>query len=274
MSGARNVKQAARDAASNPVLRVLARAGYVANGVVHILIGAIVFAIIFGAPGDADQSGALKAVASAPWGFLALWAIAIALAALSVRHVLAGVLVSSRRGDGEAAPAKWGRRLSSWGQAIVFLTLAVLTASIALGARPNSEATTESASRSVLQLPGGPFVLGAAGLAILIGGGAFVVMGVRRRFRTHMSIPDGTRGRVLTIAGLIGYVAKGISLGIVGVLVGIAAVRRDADAAGGLDGAIDTLLDLYFGELLAGFVGAGFIAYGVFTVFRARYASF
>ena len=46
----------------------------------------------------------------------------------------------------------------------------------------------------------------------------------------------------------------------------------DPAAAGGLDGAIDALLGVVGGPFLVGFVGAGFVAYGVFCFFRARYA--
>ncbi|MGX1701425.1 DUF1206 domain-containing protein [Microbacterium sp. NPDC055357] len=272
MPSAPAVKSAAREAASNPVLRFLARAGYVANGIVHVLIGAIVLAIAFGAPGEGDQAGALKALASAPLGFILLWVIAVALAALGVWHAFAGIIARAPRDDVKGAAKKWARRVSEWGQAVVFLTLGVITAAVALGARPDAEKTAESASRGVLQLPGGPFVLGLTGLGIAIGGIAFIVMGLLRSFRKRMDLPDGKRGRGLTVAGIVGFIAKGVSLGVVGVLVLVAAVRQDADAAGGLDGAIDALLELYLGPLLAGLVGAGFVVYGVFTVFRARYA--
>ena len=42
--------------------------------------------------------------------------------------------------------------------------------------------------------------------------------------------------------------------------------------AGGLDGALRALLALAYGPLLVGAVGVGFIAYGFFCLFRARYA--
>lgn len=264
-------KSAARGAESNDAFRRLARAGYAANGVVHILIGAIVIVIAAGGRGEGDQTGALKAVAGAPLGFIALWLIALGLGALGLWHIAEGVLARDRSGDMKGAAKKWGRRTSEWGQAVVFLALGVLAAAVALGARPDGEEAAEGASRGLLDVPGGPIVLALIGLGIAVGGVSFVVMGVRRSFRTRMDIPEGAAGRGITILGVVGFAAKGIALGIVGALLLIAAVRTDAETAGGIDGAVDALLDVALGPLLAGIVGVGFIAYGVFTVGRARY---
>ena len=56
------------------------------------------------------------------------------------------------------------------------------------------------------------------------------------------------------------------------VLLVVAAVTSDASQAGGLDDAFDTLHGLFLGPVLVGLVGAGFVAYGLFLFFRARYA--
>ncbi len=265
-------KQLAREAESNSVFETLARAGYVANGVIHALIGVIVIVIASGGRGEGDQAGALKAVAGAPVGFIVLWLIAIGLWALALWHVSEGILAHDLSGDVEGAARKWSRRLAEFGQAAVFAALGAIAAAVAVGARPDGEEAAEGASRGLLQLPGGPIVLGLIGVAIGIGGAAFVVMGVRRSFRTRIRIPQGAIGRSVTVLGVVGFIAKGVALLIVGVLLVIAAVRADAKAAGGLDGAVDALLDLPLGPALAWVVGLGLIAYGVFTIARARFA--
>lgn len=265
-------KSAARQAESSTVFEVLARAGYVANGIVHVLIGVIVLVIAFGGRAEGDQAGALKAVAGAPLGFVLLWLIAIALLALGLWHTAEGILARDRSGDVEGSARKWGRRAAEWGQALVFIALGAIAAAVALGARPDAEEAAETASRGLLVVPGGSIVLALIGLGIAIGGVSFIVMGVLRSFRKRMDIPDGKVGRSVTMMGVVGFVAKGVALAIVGVLLLIAAVRTDAETAGGIDGAVDAILDLALGPLLVGVVGLGFIAYGVFTVARSRYA--
>jgi hypothetical protein len=265
-------KAVAREAEASPAFEVLARAGYAANGIVHLLIGIIVLVIAFGGRAEGDQAGAFKAVAGAPLGFVLLWLIAIALAALGIWHIAEGILAHDWSGDVKGAARKWGRRAAEWGQGLIFLALGLIAAAVALGARPNAEKTAETASRGLLYLPGGPIVLALVGLGIAIGGVSFVAMGFLRSFQKRMRIPDGALGRTVTVAGIVGFIAKGLALVIVGVLLVIAAVRTDAKTAGGLDGAVDALLELALGPLLVAVVGAGFIAYGAFTVARARYA--
>ncbi|MDW4573177.1 DUF1206 domain-containing protein [Microbacterium sp. M3] len=267
-----SAKHLAREAESSTVFETVARAGYVANGIVHALIGIIVLVVASGGDGEGDQAGAMKAVAGAPAGFIVLWLIAIGLGALGVWHAVESILARDLSGDAKGAARKWGRRLAEWGQALVFLALGAIAAAVAMGARPDAEETTEDASHGLLQVPGGPILLTAIGLGIAIGGVSFIVMGARRSFRKRLRIPEGRLGRGVTVLGIIGFVAKGVALAIVGVLLVIAGVATDAETAGGLDGAVDALLDLALGPALAWLVGLGLIAYGAFTVARARFA--
>lgn len=265
-------KDVARKAESSRGFRWLARAGYVANGVVHALIGIIVLAVAFGGKGETDQAGAFKAIAAAPVGFVALWILAITLLALGAYHLAEGVLAYRRGADVKSVAQKWGRRIAEWGQALVFIVLGIIAASVALGAEPNAEEAAEDASRGVLSIPGGELLLGAVGLGIGIGGVSFIVMGVMRSFENKVDMPSGAMGAFVKTLGVVGFIAKGIALVIVGVLLLIAAVRVDPETAGGLDGAVQALLALPLGPWLAGAVGIGFLAYAVFCVFRARYA--
>jgi len=265
-------KQLAREAESNSVFEVLARAGYVANALIHALIGVIVLVIASGGKGEGDQAGAMKAVAGAPAGFVVLWLIAIGLCALGVWHAAEGLLARDRSDDTEGAVRKWGRRLAEWGQAVVFLVLGLISAAVAVGARPNADQTAEDASRELLRIPGGSIVLAVIGLAIGIAGVVFVVMGAGRSFSARMRIPDGALGRWVTALGILGFVAKGVALTTLGVLVIVAAFVTDAQAAGSLDGAIDAILALPLGPALAWTIGIGFFAYAAFTIARARFA--
>lgn len=260
-------RRVARDAESSTTFRVFARAGYAANGVVHILVGAITLVVALGGDGESDQTGAFKAVATAPLGFAALWIVAIALWALAIWHVLEGVL--QRRAN---TAVKWGVRVGEWGQAATFLVLGGLAASVALGSRPSGDATAQDVSRGVIAVPGGVYVLGAIGLGICVGGVAFVVMGARRSFEKKMLLPARAVGRIVAVLGTVGFIAKGLALVIVGGLLSVAAVRADPTAAGGLDAAVAALVALPAGPWLASMVGGGLIIYGVFCMFRARYA--
>lgn len=265
-------KRVAREAEQNTPLRALARGGYAANGLVHILIGVITLVVALGGKGATDQSGALTAIAEAPLGFAALWIIAITLCALGVWQILEGILMRAAADDVPAQAGKWGRRTGAWGQAAIFIALGVIAASVALGARVDAEEATENASRGLMSIPGGPIVLVLIGIGIGIGGVAFIVMGARRSFRSKIEIPEHGIGRGIAGLGVVGFIAKGVALVIVGVLLVVASLSSDADTAGGLDGALRAILVLALGPWLVAAVGIGFIAYGLFCLFRARYA--
>ncbi|MET0780851.1 MAG: DUF1206 domain-containing protein [Microbacterium sp.] len=265
-------KRVAREAEQSIPLRALARGGYAANGVVHILIGVIAVAVAFGGDGATDQSGALMVIAAVPLGFLGLWIIAILLCALGVWQVLEGILAPSPTDDAQGIARMWGLRIGAWGQSAIFIGLGVIAGSVALGARIDTEEAVEGASRGLLSIPGGPVVLVLVGVGIGIGGIAFIAMGARRSFRSKITIPEHGFGRNLAGLGVVGFIAKGVALVIVGLLLVVAALNDDADTAGGLDGALKALLALALGPWLVGVVAIGFIAYGMFCLFRARYA--
>jgi len=260
------VRHAAHRAEANPVFETLARAGFVADGVVHVLIGVLAIVVAFGGDGKADQSGALLTIAGAPLGFVVLWLAALALAALGVWQILDGVLV---RRDSRAR--RWGARLIEWGKAAVFFALAYVAAVVAVGARPDPDGIVQEASRGVLFVPGGPIVLGLVGVAVGAGGVGFAIIGLTRRFVRLLSLPSGRAGSIVTGIAVFGYIAKGLALLAVGVLLIVAAVKVDPGDAGALDAALDGLIALPLGPMLCGAIGAGLIAYGVFLGLSARY---
>lgn len=262
-----SARRAARAAESSTWFRRSARAGFAANGVVHIAVGVVIVVVAAGGRAESDQTGAFRAIAAAPLGFVALWTIAVALWALAAWHLLQAV---TARGRDRAR--RWGRIVSESGQTAAFAAIGVVAAIVAAGARPDGEESTEGASRGILSVPGGPLLLVAIGVAVGVAGVAFVVMGVRRSFRKKMRIPNGRGGAAISALGLVGFVAKGGALLVIGVLLVVAAARVEPETAGGLDGAVRALLQLPAGPVLAWAAGLGFVAYGAFCGFRAVYA--
>ena len=265
-------KRLAREAEQSTPFRALARAGYAANGLVHILIGAIALVVAFGGDGSIDQSGALMTIATAPLGFVVLWSIAITLCALGAWQLFEGILSGAATRNVQEFTALWGRRVGAWGQSAIFIALGLIAASVALGAQVDTEQATEAASAGLLSIPGGPVMLVLIGLGIGIGGIVFIIMGWRRSFRSKIDLPEHGIGRGIASLGVVGFIAKGIALVIVGTLLVAASLTSDAETAGGLDGALEALLALSYGPWLVAAVGIGFLAYGLFCLFRAQHA--
>ena len=265
----RSASGVAAKAKNSPALSVLARTGYAVNGILHILIGGIAIGVASGAGAGsgADQSGALGALASAPGGVFVLWVIVVGLAALGIWQLLSAALV--REPDTTKRAAHIAGEL---GKAVAYLAIAATALTFALGGSSNSASSTKSFSATLLASPGGVILLVVVGLGVLAIGVVFVVRGVRQLFTDHIRVPAGTAGKAVVVLGVVGYVAKGVAVGVVGILFIVAAATADPSQATGLDGALRSMLELPFGGVILVAVGIGVIAYGLYCFARARLA--
>ena len=79
--------------------------------------------------------------------------------------------------------------------------------------------------------------------------------------------------RSTSLLGKVGYIAKGVAIAIVGGLFCYAAITHDAKKSGGLDQALQTVLEQPFGQVLLTAIALGIAAYGVFCFARAKHLS-
>jgi len=259
---------AANKAQDSAAFEIAARAGYVVLGLLHLLIGAIAVSIATGAGGgNADQSGALQQVASAPAGILLLWVIVIGLAALAVWQLAEAIVEQD-----SDVKKRWAHRAKFIGTAVAYAAIAFTALTLALGGSSSSSQSSQTMSAQLLSHPAGVVLLVVIGLGVAAVGAAFVVRGITKAFEKHMSIPGGVAGRGIRVFGMVGYVAKGVAVGVAGVLFVVAALTHDPSNAGGLDSALRSLAGLPFGQVVLWLVGAGLIVYGLFCFARARYA--
>lgn len=257
----------ARSAKNSPALTVLARAGYAVNGILHLLIGGIAIGVAAGVGGEADQTGALSALARVPGGGIVLWAAVVGLAALGIWQLLRAFLV--RNPD---AGKRVAHTLGELAKGIAYLAIAATALTFARGGAGNAASGTTSVSATLLASPGGVVLLVLLGLAVFAIGVFFVLRGVRRSFTSSIRVPRGGAGTAVVRLGVIGYVAKGIAIAVVGILFIAAAATADPSRASGLDGALRALLGLPFGAIILIAVGVGLIAYALYCFARARLA--
>lgn len=272
-------KSAARAAQDSTAFRVIARIGYVVLGILHIVIGLIAISIATGGGGEADQGGAMEQIQKSPAGVFLLWAIVIGLAALAIWQISEAFL--ERNPD---TKKKWGYRIKYLGTAAAYIAIAITALVYAMGGQSDSSESTESFSAQLMATPGGVFLLVLVGLIVAGVGIAFIYRGATKAFVKYLDLPSGAgdsdaeqtakkgaRKGIVTF-GVVGYIAKGIAIGVAGILFIVAAVTHDPETAGGLDDALKTLVALPFGPVILWVVGLGLVLYGLFCFARARYA--
>lgn len=262
----RKAADVAEEAANSQGFAAVARAGYAVSGLLHLLIGVIAVQLAVGRGGEADVSGAVTELASKPAGPLLLWACFAACAALALWQLGNAIL-----GYRLASDNKLTKRLSALGQALVFAALAATIMSFVVGQGQNSRESSSDLTLTLLKAPLGVFLLIAIGAGIAITGIVFAVRGFRRKFTKDLSLSSNRSVHKFQLwVGVVGYIAKGIALFLVGLLVIIAAVRARPEQSTGLDGSLKALREQPYGPYLLAAVALGLIAYGLFLMVKAR----
>jgi hypothetical protein len=238
--------------------------------VLHLLVAWLAVQLALGKSSEqADQAGAFSTLGQAPAGAVLLWAVAAGFAALALWQLLTAVIGA----PGVDAAHRAMERVKNGAKALLYGVLAVSAGRYATGSGTGGESRQKGLTAQVLGMPGGRWIVGAVGLAIVVAGVVHVVIGVQKRFRRDLAgVGGGAVGTAVVRLGQVGYVAKGVALGVVGGLVVAAGATADPSRAGGLDQALRTIRDQPFGPVLLCVVGLGIAAYGVYSFARARYA--
>jgi Domain of Unknown Function (DUF1206) len=258
----------ARQVAESEPVKLGARIGLVAYGITHLLIAWLALQVAFGGGGErTDQSGAFQAIAAQPFGRVLLWVLVVGFVAVALWRLEQTIFASARVQDAKEQVKK---RVESGFRAAVFAALAVLAGRIAAGG--GGSGGGQQATAGVLGWPGGRFLVGVVGLVILAIAVGKAKHGWEKKFLEEMNLPSDRHARqVVERLGQVGSVAKAVALGLIGVLVVVAAVQFDPSKANGLDPALKALAGQPYGLILLAVVALGLAAYGVFCFFDARY---
>lgn len=239
---------------------VLARAGFVARGVIYGVIGILAVKVALGDGGKTtNQAGALKTIAHQPLGEVLLVLTAIGLAGYALwRFVRAFV----DRGV---------ERLAALGSGVTYALVCWLAVEILKGS--GGETSARKPTAGVLGWPGGPWLVGAAGAVFCAIALFQIYRGVAHDFLEDSKTEEmgPTVKKWFTWVALFGHLARGVVFGLVGIFLIKAAVDYNPNKAVGLDGALAKLAHHSYGSWLLGIVAAGLIAFALYSLSDARY---
>lgn len=249
-----------------------ARVGLLAYGVVHLLIAFIAAQVAWSGSGqDASAGGALKSLADQPFGVALLWITVLGLVALAAWQGSEAIW-GHRDEDGAKL---WWKRAQSLGRAGVYLVLAFTSGRIAIGSggSAGSGSSEETATARLMSVPVGRTLVGVVSVVIVVIAARQAWRGITSSFTKDLApgATTGTSGRSIERIGMVGWIAKGVALGIIGALFAWAAITFDPDKAGGLDDALKTLRDQPYGPYLLSVVAAGLAAFGVYCFAWSRH---
>jgi hypothetical protein len=269
-SATSNVKGTVSRAADSKPLELLARAGFVGYGILHLLFAWIALQVAFGASRqESDQSGAMRTLAGSGWGKFLVVAIAVGLVAMAIWQAFEAAVGESGVSDKQALV----ERIVSACRAILYLYLAWTAWKVFRGASVSMADNQENKSAGLMASSGGRWLVGLAGVVVAGVGIGIFVYGLLKKFEKHLntqqmaaSVRKSTRR-----LGMAGYMSKGVAYTIAGVLFVAAAVTYDANKARGLDAALKTLASQSYGVWLLAVIALGIAAFGVYCFAQAKY---
>jgi hypothetical protein len=255
----------------SPWIERLARAGYVAYGVVYLLVGVLAMQAAFGGAAEAaGQQGALRSILVAPLGRVLLCIIALGLLSYTAWRLYQGVMDPEDAGGDLKGIAK---RLDYVINGLFHGALAFYAGQLAFGSGGGGGGSPDDWTASLMSQPFGSWLVVVAGLGIVGAGLYQFYKAYKADFREKLKtgVMSLREKRWTTHAGRLGYAARGVVFGVIGVFLIQASLQADPDEARGLGGALQTLAHRPLGPYIIGAVALGFVAYGVFMFIMARY---
>jgi hypothetical protein len=256
-------------ALAKETLENAARCGYAARGIVYLLVGGLSLLAAIGAGGmSGGSTDALRELMNQPFGGVLLAVVAAGLLAFALWRLVEALSDADGHGTGAKGLAVRGAHLVS---SALHFGLAAWAIQLSLGiGSSGGGGGAQDWTRWLLSQPFGPWLVAAAGIAVVVAGGAMLVRAWTAAFRKRLRCGREEETWLIPL-GRAGYAARGVTFLIVGALLVLAAWTHDPSAAKGLGGALQTLREQPYGWALLALVSAGLFAFGAFAIAQAFY---
>lgn len=264
----------AEEVVRQPWVKKLARFGFYTKGFLFIVIGVLAMMVVFGQRGGAlaDATGALARVARLDFGIALLIIFITGAVGHGAWNILRGVA------DVDDAGKDWKgiiRRATAVCVGIFYFWLAYSAWRIIIFARSEAEmvAVQKTLAAVLLALPLGWLLAFLMGLITV--GVAFhqCYVGFAGKYQENFRLftLSGNQKRFVTALGILSFTARSLLLALVGYFFISAAINYNPEDAVGLDGALATLAESYYGKTLLFITAVGLFAHGVLSLYEARF---
>jgi hypothetical protein len=247
------------------------RAGYAARGLVYAVVGGVAVWSAWSGGSGQGTTGALSTLRDEPFGIVLLWIMAIGLFAYMVWRFFDAFLDLEDYGsDAKGIVSRIGLAVTGF----IHGAIGVSVAALAMGDRSGGEGGGEGSGTQgfvaqVMQMPGGRWIVGLAGLCVIGAGVHYAYKGFAEKYKED--IVNTPRTEKLDTVLKFGLVAEGVVVGIVGVLITYAAITTNPSEAGGVGAAFEQIRSAPFGRILLIVIALGLIAFAVENFIEAIY---
>ncbi|MFI9567735.1 DUF1206 domain-containing protein [Streptomyces rishiriensis] len=269
---ARGGRAGAQRAARGSVTKGGAKAGFAARGVIYLLVGLLALQIAFGdTKEEADRRGALAEISQKPFGSVVLWALGVGLVGMALWR-LSEAVFGGVGADGHSAK----KRLVALVRCVFYSFVAYSVLAFAAGSGSgggSSDEQSRDVTARVLDLPGGQWIVGVAGVGIVVAGLWIGARAVMRSYRKKLRLGEMSPRvrRLVDVTGVGGGATRGLVFAAAGVFAVRAAVEYEPDKAKGLDDTLRSFAGTPAGPGLLACVAAGLMLFGLFSFAMARW---
>ena len=255
----------------DPILKNVARVGYVSKASAYGITGVLTFLAAFNMGGQkSSKLQIIEFLEKQPFGNALLILIGLGLLCYSVWRFIQAIKDPENIGDNKKAKAK---RLAYFISAVLYLGLSVYAFMTLL----NAASSGSGNSGTGLSGTAGVIVFAVIGIGLAIAGIFQFKKAKTKEFLQDFgydSISDEKKRKTIKNTGYLGLIARGIIFFILAYIFVKAALASNTSNMKGTTDAFSFLQKSQYGSWLMGIVAAGFVCYSIYVFMLARYRKF
>lgn len=247
-------------------MRYAARAGYIARGVVFLIIGYFAFSAAFASGEAMGEKDAVDQMAGSGFGTVLLVALVLSLAAFAAWRLFQVIFDIDDHGTGaKGLFVRAGLTISAFAYGALAFYATTLLMGLGSGGGGGNGLVAAAYQAGI-----GVWLTYAIAAGVAAAGAAHVFKGAKAGFEKYMNIPADRRTWLKPVCQF-GLIARGVTFFILaGLLVTGAASYRSGDTPG-IDTALSAIAGWSFGWVLLSLTGLGLIAFGIYALTEAAY---
>jgi hypothetical protein len=247
------------------------RIGLATQGVLYAVVGLLAWQVASGRNEQADQKGAIAAVADQRFGRALLLILTVGLAL----HCCWRFLLAARGGPVDDDAKDVVKRVADFGRGLIYGSFTLIAAKILIDAKGGGGGGGEEQRKAVgtvLDWPAGWLIVVLVGLAVMAAGLWHLSKSFTRKFVDDLDLESRSSATkaIVTALGCVGYFARGVVFCMIGWFLVESALDNDPNHTGGIDQALRRLADSDHGPGLLRLVAVGLILFGAYRVLDAR----
>lgn len=257
----------------NPsTLKQLARVGYAARGIVYAILGFVALSAAVSSKPVQGENAVWHTLLQQPFGKALLAMVGAGLLAYAIYRTVQAI--NDTEGRGSSTPGLL-HRAGAMGSALANTVLGLAALGVAVPAAKKAtgggQGSSQSLTAEALSQPFGEWLVGFAGLLLMIVGLYQIALAWGKSFKDKLLLEQMSQTEELwaTRAGTIGIAARGLVFLVTGALVVRAGFTESPGQAGSLEATLRTFEAL--GPWYLILVAVGLCAFAAYQLFLARY---